>query len=302
MNNKLETLSYNGTDVVAYIKDGQMYFKANEIAKMYGKEAREFFSLKKTIDYVRNYTNNVERGNPRSSEIMSGEIDVHANVERGNPRSSENYLYRTVKGRHAGTWIHRDMFILYAAWISPEFLMWSVDTLIRRREAEVRLEIKNTKALPKPLTEYDYSLALCRLLSYCRIPCFSEYEINSMDITAKTRRYDMVIDMYGTKYVIELKKDMITTDDVMSIFSRHYITGMEQIDSNAQLVIMSPNGIEDNALLLIDGLRDTTYQSLIDFSINCDSYLHRYYTNKLMIHNIHRELYILYGDKYVKEL
>jgi hypothetical protein len=77
-----------------------VFINATKVAKHFSKDIREWRKNKDTADYIRALEN--------SSKVM-----------RGIP------LIKTNKsGKNRGTWIHKDLIILFSRWLSADFAVW----------------------------------------------------------------------------------------------------------------------------------------------------------------------------------
>lgn len=125
MKNKLKTLDYNGTGIV-FTADG--WLNATASAQALGKtDLDNFLRSKPYQEYA----------------------DVVAQANSVN--STE--LKKTKQGNGGGTFLHPEMAVVFARWISPAFAYWcdkQVATLIRlAQESPARIEQARTKRLQR---------------------------------------------------------------------------------------------------------------------------------------------------------
>ena len=85
-------------DVSMLIKSDDMFFNATQIARHFGKKSDDFLRLSSTAEYV--------------AEILkSGIPDIKNQAD----------LVRITKGKHGGTWLHRELAFEFSGWCSAIF-------------------------------------------------------------------------------------------------------------------------------------------------------------------------------------
>lgn len=94
-----KTFSYEGYPV-SFSVNGAIMVSATEMAKPFGKLAGDWLRLKSTEEFVK---------------ALSGDMRI--------PISA---LIQVVKGGNAeqGTWLHEDVALEFARWLSPKFAIW----------------------------------------------------------------------------------------------------------------------------------------------------------------------------------
>lgn len=103
-------------DVSMLFKEDSMFFNATEISKNFGKQPSEFL-----------------RGESAKSYI-SALISVKSDAE--NLRIDESDLVKTKRGgRYQGTWLHQDLSLHFARWLSPVFAV-KLDLWVKGRLKE----------------------------------------------------------------------------------------------------------------------------------------------------------------------
>ena len=101
MNEKqVKTFDYEGNAITFNIGDGVMV-NATEMARSFGKRPSKWLEL------------------PSSKEFMETLKTV---------RKSDN-LIKTIDGRNGGTWMHEDVALEFARWLSPKFAIWCNDRI-----------------------------------------------------------------------------------------------------------------------------------------------------------------------------
>lgn len=104
MDNKIFT--YNGHNITFQLGNGDVMVNATEMAKPFGKTPHEYLRL------------------PSTNELFK--------AIAGKSRISENQLVRTKFGSShngGGTWLHEDVAIDFAQWLSVDFRLWVNDRI-----------------------------------------------------------------------------------------------------------------------------------------------------------------------------
>lgn len=94
------TLYYQGNPITAKL-DGSQMINGSQMAKIFGKEIRNWTKLKATQDYIK---------------TLSSDAHIRASA-----------LIQVVKGgipSEQGTFIHKDLAIEFARWLNPQFAIW----------------------------------------------------------------------------------------------------------------------------------------------------------------------------------
>lgn len=103
---ELQLFNYNGNNV-SFKKEGEdVFVNATEMAKQFSKRPVDYLKLTSTTDLIDAY--------------------VRKN------HTSENQLVKTVMGSSdngGGTWLHEDLAIDFAQWLSVDFRLWVADRI-----------------------------------------------------------------------------------------------------------------------------------------------------------------------------
>lgn len=116
------TLDYNG---LALHASREAWFNATEIAEYHGKRLDNFFSLKRTQQYIQAVAK-------QKGLIPCNPSDLNpTNQWELNPFDLAAYpdLIRARRGRYGGTWLHPDLMVCFARFISLEFEIWCDQTI-----------------------------------------------------------------------------------------------------------------------------------------------------------------------------
>lgn len=123
--NNLTEIKVCGVDV-SFLLRKDVWVNATELAKGSGKRPVDWLRLPSTKEFLS------ALGNVRKSHILIQDDTIKTSVESrifiqdefgvfdDNSIKSE-VLVRTVRGVHGGTWLHEDVAIEFARWLSPEF-------------------------------------------------------------------------------------------------------------------------------------------------------------------------------------
>ena len=115
-------LDYNG---LALHASREAWFNATEIAEYHGKRLDVFFKMKRTQQYIQAVAK-------QKGLIPCNPSDLNpTNQWELNPFDPADYpeLIRTKRGRYGGTWLHPDLMVCFARFISLEFEIWCDQTI-----------------------------------------------------------------------------------------------------------------------------------------------------------------------------
>lgn len=92
------------------------YFNATEAAALFGKEPHEWLRLLSTREYI--------EALERSPMDQTGNSRFE-NCEKYVIGAAETDLVLTIRGgSNPGTWLHPDLIVVFARWLSPDFAVW----------------------------------------------------------------------------------------------------------------------------------------------------------------------------------
>lgn len=93
---------YNNTDITFQTGNGDVMMNATQMARPFGKRPSKWLELPSTTQFLN---------------------------ELSNVRKSDNWI-RTERGQHGGgTWMHEDVALEFARWLSPSFAIWCNDRI-----------------------------------------------------------------------------------------------------------------------------------------------------------------------------
>ena len=102
MNNQV--FEYNGNAVTFQLGNGDVMVNATQMAKPFNKQPHEYLRLPSTNELVKAIT--------------------------GKSRIDENQLVTTIRGgSNPGTWMHEDIALDFAQWLSVDFRLWCLDRI-----------------------------------------------------------------------------------------------------------------------------------------------------------------------------
>lgn len=161
--NELETYKVQGVDV-SFLVRKDVWVNATEMANGSGKRPVDWLRLPSTKEFL------AALGNVRKSHILvqddtnetSGKSrilvqdeDALENGENINDSVKSEILVRTVRGVHGGTWMHEDVAIEFARWLSPEFSVWC-NMIIKKLFQEGHIDIRPMLEVRKQVEELGH--------------------------------------------------------------------------------------------------------------------------------------------------
>jgi len=108
-------------DVSMLLKEDSMFFNATEMAKSFGKEPHDFLRGEVGKEYLNAFldVSNEENSNTEISRITMEDI---VKTKRGN--------------KYGGTWLHNDIVLQFARWLSAHFAVRLDKWIIKRLKEE----------------------------------------------------------------------------------------------------------------------------------------------------------------------
>lgn len=100
-----QIFQYNGNPVTFHLGNGNLMANATEMAKPFGKQPSDWVRLKQTEGFITSLS--AVRGIPLTELIK---VRQGGNTEQG-------------------TWMHEDVALEFARWLSPEFAIWCNDRI-----------------------------------------------------------------------------------------------------------------------------------------------------------------------------
>lgn len=144
----MEIFSYEGSPVTFSNNDGSVMVNATEMARSFGKKPGKWLELSSTKSF----------------------ISVLSNV-----RNSDNWVM-TGRGNNGGTWMHEDVALEFARWLSPKFAIWCNDRIkellvsgrasVRSDQSQLSMELLFAEKVSSLLSLNDVSkLSMMRTIS-----------------------------------------------------------------------------------------------------------------------------------------
>lgn len=122
MKNELKVFEYEGKGITFNLGNGDVMVNATEMAKSFGKNINEWKRLPSTFRFL---------------EAL------------GETKGKSHSLITAVEGRNGGTWMHEDVAIEFARWLSPMFAIWCND----RIKELMKTGTTSIYSLPKTFSE-----------------------------------------------------------------------------------------------------------------------------------------------------
>lgn len=104
---KIKVFNYNGSDITFSSGNGVMV-NATEMAKPFGKRAVDWLQNQSTVEFINALT--------EVRKSTSADFQAVIVVKGGNPDAQ-------------GTWMHEDVALEFARWLSPAFSIWCNDRI-----------------------------------------------------------------------------------------------------------------------------------------------------------------------------
>lgn len=101
--NENQIFRYNGSPIT-FLKGDSVMVNATEMAKPFGKRCNDFLSTKQTNELISSLS--AKTGIPATDLVT---------VNQG--------------GNNQGTWLHEDLALIFAQWLSPDFYLWCNDRI-----------------------------------------------------------------------------------------------------------------------------------------------------------------------------
>lgn len=101
--NENQIFQYNGSPIT-FQKGDSVMVNATEMAKPFGKRCNDFLSTKQTKELISSLS--AKTGIPATGLVT---------VNQG--------------GNNQGTWMHEDLALVFAQWLSPDFYLWCNDRI-----------------------------------------------------------------------------------------------------------------------------------------------------------------------------
>lgn len=154
----LNLFSYNGNNVTFRNDKGLVFANATEMAKPFGKRTNDYLNLPSTAELLEAVT--------RRNGITQNQVVI---TVKGNYSD----------GRSQGTWLHEDLALDFAQWLSLDFKLWcndkikelllngytststtTLDQLLQRANLELQLKLEQREALDSEISKYKQVLGV----------------------------------------------------------------------------------------------------------------------------------------------
>lgn len=129
-----QIFTYNGSNITFALGNGDVMVNATQMAKPFGKRPNDYLNLPSTNELIKAITrkpgksdNQTVKTNTRKSGIADNQA-VKAIV--GKSHFDENQIVRSKRGgNNPGTWLHEDLALDFAKWLSVDFRLWCNDRI-----------------------------------------------------------------------------------------------------------------------------------------------------------------------------
>lgn len=121
---KLQIFNYNANPVTFRAVDGSLMVNATQMAKPFGKQVYEWLRLPSTKAYI------MALIDVRLQKLNTGISRIEDRKPLNERELRTNNFVRAKKGgRGSGTYLHEDIAIEFARWLSPVFAVWCNDRI-----------------------------------------------------------------------------------------------------------------------------------------------------------------------------
>lgn len=174
-NGIISVFNYNGGNVTFKTEDGVVYVNATEMSKQFGKRPSKWLEL------------------PSAKEFLSTLQTI---------RKSDS-LVKTIEGKNGGTWMHEDVAIEFARWLSPAFSIWCNDKikeLLTTGKTEIKTcvqpQTKGQELVLSTFSGIDFIANALRMNDVSKVALFNKA---SKDLANKGIAYIPAIDYVDSK-------------------------------------------------------------------------------------------------------
>jgi phage antirepressor YoqD-like protein len=175
--NPPQTYQYNGYDIT-FFKGENLMINATEMAKVFNRRVNDFLRLKATEDYI---------------DVVSTDTGIPATA-----------LIQTIRGggSEQGTWMHEDVAIEFARWLSPRFGKWCNDKIKElMTTGYTKLDSISRKDLAKMLFEAEETKE--------RVAAMAELQQKQLQEAApKVKYYESVLQSQSTYNTNQIAKEL----------------------------------------------------------------------------------------------
>ena len=189
-----QIFNFNGNEIT-FSKGKDVMVNATEMAKPFGKRTNDWLSTKQSFELINSLS--VKTGIPATGLVV---------VNQG--------------GNNQGTWMHEDVALLFAQWLSPKLYLWCND--------RIKELIKHgaTAINPEDLLDPDYIIQLAMALK--------EERSKNLLLEACNKDNVMKIESMKPKEIfadsVAASKDSILVSDLAKVLSQNGIkTGQNRL-------------------------------------------------------------------------
>lgn len=187
----IQTFNYNNSDIT-FQKGSSVMVNATEMAKSFGKQPSDWTRQKSTAEFL-NALSSV-RGIPRAELIQS--------VMGGNSTQ--------------GTWMHEDVAIEFARWLSPAFAIWCNDRIKELMRDGVTTTATDDEAIIKAIEILHRRIEEGKRCIETQQACI-ETQSEQLRIQApKVAYYDAAMDSSATYSTTAIAKDLGTNAQALN--------------------------------------------------------------------------------------
>ena len=191
----IQIFEYNGNSI-SFGKEGNVMINATEMAKPFGKSPKDFLKTEQTKVYIGTLG--------EVKKILSSD------------------LVRVIYGDNGGTWMHEDVAMEFARWLSPAFAIWCND---RIKELLQYGMTATQPTLEQMINNPDLVISLATQLKNEREEK-ARLEQEKKQLEDKTARQEPLVSFAKTAFKAEGKVDIGQAAKILNLgFGRNTLFG-----------------------------------------------------------------------------
>ena len=186
MEGNVTIFNYGGCPVTFCNEDGSVMVNATQMAKRFGKQSSEWLRLPSTRDFL--------------SELSS----------MGKSLTCDNQLVITKMGspdNGGGTWLHEDVALEFARWLSPKFAIWCNDRIKELLTQGVTTIANDDETILRAIKVLERRVEESKALVAHKDEIITEQETEIRRLTPKANAFDQISSSDTTYTATQLAKE-----------------------------------------------------------------------------------------------
>ena len=136
---------------VSFLVRGDVWVNATEMAKGFGKKPYEWLRLPSTKEYIAA----LEEDFQTAGKSLTASYDGDKSSAGKSLTASYDLIRTEVGGSHSGTWMHEDVAIEFARWLSPKFSI-ACNRIIKMLFREGHIDIRPMLEMRRKVEELGH--------------------------------------------------------------------------------------------------------------------------------------------------